>query len=290
MRAFLVSLVFAGLSQAAELKVATLHPLLSDLARKVGGERVEVVDLIGKNSDPHHFEPSPEDLKKATDARIFLASGMGLESYLPKLKETLPAGAELVELGAGLPSREGTCTHGHDHDHDHHHGIDPHWWHSIDTFRRAATLTAAAFSKADPGGADEYQKNALGYRLELDKLERWARRELAAVPEENRVLATAHDAFGYFCHDFGFTPLPVQGLNREQMPDANALARLMKELKEHQVRALFPEDSSNPKILTVISQDAGIALGEPLIADGSTAESYEAMVRHNVGAIVKALK
>ena len=291
MRRFLATLLLSltGPLAAADLKVATLHPLLADLAHQVGGDRVEVIDLIGRNGDPHHFEPSPENLQRSADATLYLASGMGLESYLESLRGIVGKKAEIVEIGKDLPSIEGECDHeGHDHG-DHEHAIDPHWWHSIDLFRRATTTTATAFAKADPAGAETYQKNAAAYRTKLDELERWTRKEIAKIPRDKRHLATAHAAFGYFCKDHGFEPIPVQGVNREQMPDPKKLAALIAELKEHQVGAIFPEKESNPKILQALTKDTGIQLGEALIADGSTAESYEAMVRHNVAAIVAGL-
>lgn len=276
-------------AHAAELKVASLHPLIGDLAREVGGERVEVVDLIGKNGDPHHFSPVQSDLQKAGDARLYLASGMGMESYLGSLRGILGTKAEVIEIGKNLPSIEGECDHT-DHDHDHHHETDPHWWHSIDLFRRATTIMAETFSKKDPAGAETYSKNAAAYRARLDELERWTRKEIAGIPRSRRHLATAHAAFGYFCKDHGFEPIPIQGLNREQMPGPAKLAAILAELKEHQVAAIFPEKESNPKILQALTKDSGIKLGAPLIADGSTADSYVAMMRQNVEAIVSGLK
>jgi zinc/manganese transport system substrate-binding protein len=200
--------------------------------------------------------------------------------------------AEIIEIGKDLPSIEGECDHedhDHGHDHEHEHEIDPHWWHSIDLFRRATTITADTFAKADPAGAETYAKNAAAYRAKLDELERWTRKEIARIPRDKRHLATAHAAFGYFCKDHNFEPVPVQGMNREQMPDPKKLAALVAELKQHEVGAIFPEKESNPKILEALTKDTGIKLGQPLIADGSTAESYEAMMRHNVAAIVAGL-
>ncbi|WP_367872394.1 metal ABC transporter substrate-binding protein [Luteolibacter sp. Populi] len=273
---------------AAELKVASLHPLIGDLARQVGGERVEVVDLIGKNGDPHHFEPAPADLERAAGAKLYLASGMGLESYLGSLRGIVGGSATIVEIGKDLPAIEEE--HVHDHgDHQHRNDRDPHWWHSIDLFRRAATITAEALSKADPGGAEAYAKNAAAYRTKLDELDRWVRKEISRIPRDKRHLATAHDAFGYFCKDYGFEAIPLQGLNREQMPDPKQLAALIAELKEHKTGAIFPEKESNPKILEILTRDTGIKAGQPLYADGSGVTGYEQMVRHNVGAIVAGL-
>lgn len=277
---------------AEPLKVATLHPLLADLAREVGGDRVEVVELIGPNDDPHAFEPSPRQIRAAGEVDLCLASGMGLENYLGNLETLLPENSRLIEIGADLPAMEGACDHaGHDHGHDHAaHAPDPHWWHSVDAFRRATGLTAGHFAAADPNGAEVYHANAAAYRARLDELEKAVRRDIARIPRERRFLATAHDAFGYFCRDFGLTPIPVQGLNREQMPDAATLAELIAKLREHRVAAIFPEESSNPKILEALTADTGIRLAEPLYADGTGAAGYEEMIRHNVERIVAALK
>jgi zinc/manganese transport system substrate-binding protein len=289
LRLFLATCLL-GLSPlpAAEFKVAVLHPLLADITRQVGGDSVEVVDLIGPNGDPHHFEPNPDDLKKAEGATVYLVAGMGLEGYLPKLKAIVANQAVLVEVGKTLPALEGACDH-EGHDHDHEHEIDPHWWHSIDLFRRATGIVMETLATASPQHADAFRKNSDVYRKQLDELERWTKREISKIPRDKRHLATAHAAFNYFCKDFGFTAHPVQGLNREQMPDPKELAALVETLKKEQVAAIFPEKESNPKILQTLTQDTGIRLGDPLIADGTGVKSYQEMVRHNVTAIVKGL-
>lgn len=273
---------------AAELKIAVLHPLLADLAGQIAGSNAEIIDLIGPNGDPHHFEVTPEHLKKAELATIYLAAGMGLEGYLPKLKTILGDKVQVIEVGATLPALEGACDHEH-HDHDHEHDADPHWWHSIDLFRRATGIVADALAKAAPAHAANFEQNANTYRARLDELEKWAKREIAVIPRDKRHLATAHAAFNYFCKDFNFTAYPVQGINREQMPDPASLAKLIADLRKNQVMAIFPERESNPKILQTLTLDTGIRLGEPLIADGTGGLNYDQMYRHNVSAIVKGL-
>ena len=310
----IIILVAAAISgiEAKPLKVATLHPLLADLSREVGGDRVEVVELVGPNDNPHDFEPTPKQIHSVAGSQLCLASGMGLENYLDTLRELLPEKTQLIELGADLPSIEGgaceICEHGHKdhddhkgHDHDNHkghnhddhaghdHAIDPHWWHSIDTFRRAVSLTAEHFAKAHPEGAATYRANAATYRARLDQLEKWTKREIAKIPRDRRILATAHAAFGYFCHDFGFEAISVQGMNREQMPDPATLAKLIKTLRDRDVPAIFPEKASNPKILQALTADTGIRLADPLHADGTQVKSYESMIRENVTHIVAAL-
>ncbi len=289
LRVLAAALLALPLLSAAELKIAVLHPLLGDLANQIGGDRVETIDLIGPNGDPHHFEPSPEDLKRAENAKLYLVAGMGLEGYLPKLKAIIGDRATVLEVGATLPSIEGACDH-EGHDHAHAHEIDPHWWQSIDLFRRATGIVTEALAAASPENAATFRKNSEAYRSELDLLERWAKKEISKIPRDKRHLATAHAAFNYFCRDFGFTPHPVQGINREQMPDPKQLATLVTNLKEHQVAAIFPEKESNPKILQTLTTDTGIRLGKPLIADGTGGLGYIAMMRHNIETIVDGLK
>ncbi len=270
---------------AADLKIAVLHPLLGDMTRQIGGDKVEVVDLIGPDGDPHHFEPNPQDLQKAAGARLYLVAGMGLEGYLPKLRSVIAGKAELVEVGATLPPIEDS-----DDDHGHGHHNDPHWWHSIALFKRAIGIVEEAMTAEAPADAALFRKNAATYRGKLETLEKWARKEISKIPRDRRHLATAHAAFNYFCRDFGFTAHPVQGLNREQMPDPRKLAELVDDLRANHVTAIFPEKESNPKILGTLTGDTGIKLGDPLIADGTGGLTYEEMVRHNVTAIVKALE
>jgi zinc/manganese transport system substrate-binding protein len=277
-----------GFSHAAEVKVASLHPLIGDLLRQVGGEKVEVIDLIGPTGDPHTFEPDPKILLRAEQASLYFASGMGMESYLPELRQILAEKSRIVEVGASLPALHGSCDH-EGHDHHHEHEVDPHWWHSVDLFRRAAVVVAEELSAVSPENKDLFHENAAIYRAKLDKLEKWVKREVIRIPKERRKLATAHAAFQYFCEAYGFEAYPVQGMNRERMPDAVKLAALIATLKEERVAAIFPEKESNPKILQSLTKDSGIQLGGELVADGRGMTSYEEMMRGNVTAIVTAL-
>lgn len=284
----------AACTASAQVKTVSLHPLLTDLIQQIGGDQVTVIDLIGKTGDPHHFEPSAEQLKSTQGATLYFVSGKGLEAYLPSLKNIVGSRAKVVEVGATLPSIEGSCSHCDHDDHaaeqeEHHHDIDPHWWHSIENFRRASSVIAAELSAAAPAQRGLFEKNAAAYRTRLEDLDRWARKEIAKIPKEQRHLATAHDAFGYFCKEYQFTSFPVQGINREQAPGTAELAALLQELKDHHVTAIFPEKESNHKILATLTKDTGITLAEALIADGTNVDTYEEMMRHNIGAIVKAL-
>lgn len=296
-RALLLSVIsllaVASVGWAAEIKVSALHPLMADLAKQVGGERVQVFDLVGEGGDPHRFEPRPSDLKNMQASALILAAGKNLETYLDRIRASLP-NVPVVEVGRTIPSLTvgkdavyTCCPH-----HSHEGALDPHWWHGIDNMRRAARVVADALSEADPAGKSHYQSRAKAYARELADLKSWARRELAKVPRGQRKLVTAHNAFGYFAKEFGFEVIAVSGLNKEQDSAPRDLARTIESVKKSGVTSIFPELGANQKTLESIARATGTRLGSPLIADGNgtgNQAGFKGMVHHNVNAITRAL-
>lgn len=273
----------------AELKVATLHPLMTDLAKEVGGTDVRVVQLIDAHDSPHTFSPSPRVLAKAKGATVYLASGKGMEPYLGKLRDTLGDQIKIIEVGKVVPPLKVT---GKDAHHlccpgDSHGTIDPHWWHDVSNMKKATREVARIFAEADPENATDYRKRAAKYMIRLVSLENWIKRELSRIPENRRVLATAHAAFGYFCKAYGFKSLPVKGISASHKISAGYQAEAIQAIRKHGVTAIFPERRSNPKALQLIAKETGIQVGGVLVADG--AHDYEMMMRANVGAIASAL-
>ena len=287
--AFALSFSFA---QAAPLKLATLHPIVADLARQVGGANVEVIEILKPGGDIHHFEPAPKDIAAMRGARLLLASGKGLETYLDKLRDSLGAGIKLVEVGEKVPSIPYACNHDHS-DGAHHHGeFDPHWWHSAENMKRAARVMSDELSAADPANAAAYEAGAKAASKRFSELKVWAQKEIAKISRADRKLVTAHSAFGYFCKEFGFEPISLLGVGRSDDADSKHVAETIAEIREHGIKAVFPEDQANPKVLAEIARSTGVKIGEPLIADGTakTAHTFETMLAHNVRAIVEALK
>jgi len=273
----------------ADLKVATLHPLMTDLAQEVGGSKVSVVSLMPPGSDPHEFQPTPSDLARASSARLILASGKGLETYLGKLQDNLAPGQEILEVGRKVPSIKISasdelfvCCPAHSSG-----GIDPHWWHSVSAMKRAVRIVKDEFSRVDPANAGVYSANADAYTARLTQLDSWVKQQFSAIPRKSRKLCTSHLAFGYLCRDYGFEALPIQGLSRERDPSPQYLADSIFAIRKENIPAAFPEQLANPKVLQAMVSETGINMGGELIADGSVRD-YEAMMRHNVSTIVKA--
>jgi zinc/manganese transport system substrate-binding protein len=277
---------------AAPMQVTALHPLMADLARQIGGDRVTVIDLAGDGVNPHHFEPRPADLKKLNRSAVILAAGKGMETYLGRIQPAI-AGATLVEVGRTIPSlavgKDAVyvcCPH-------HASGsIDPHWWHGVENMRRAARIVAEAFSARDPDGKKHYTDAATAYGSRMAALKKWAKSELAHVPRERRKLVTAHNAFGYFAREFGYEVIAVAGLNREQDSTPHQRAQTIQSVKDSGVSAVFPEYGVSEKELEAVAKAAGKHMAQALIADGNgkgQSAGFEGMIRHNVLAITAAL-
>jgi len=125
--------------------------------------------------------------------------------------------------------------------------------------------------------------------MHLSKLiNSWVKKQLLAIPKSNRNLATAHAAYAYFCKEYGFKSIPIQGVNREQVTDASYLSTVVGTLKKEKVKAIFPEHGNNDKSLKTVSKSAGVQLGLPLYAD--SAPSIQKLFENNVTAMVQGLK
>jgi zinc/manganese transport system substrate-binding protein len=290
---FLLGWWFAMSVTAAPLRVASLHPVISDIARQVGGDEVEVIELMPLDSNPHHFYPTPATLKAAASADLVLAAGKGLEFYLDDFRESLGAEVPVMEVGQSVPSLRVeaddvfVCCPTHAQG-----AIDPHWWHSIKNARRAAAALADRFTALRPEQEALFDARYRAYADQLDDLYRWARRQIGSIPRADREVTTAHAAFGYLCRELGLRSIMVLGLTQETDADPGYLKDVIATLREHQVRAVFPEDNANPKVLESLAREAGVRIGGQLYGDMLDAANptYESMMRYNITTLVEGLR
>lgn len=278
----------AGLTQA-QIKVASLHPLMADLTRQVGGERVSVTDIGKPGFNVHTFAPTPRDLQAMGQSQLVVASGKGIETYLAAVQDAIGA-VPILEVGRSIPSRKISggeslyvCCPQHSHG-----TIDPHWWHDVGNMERAAKVVEKQLIKMDPDGKSYYQSRSKTLRARYQQLDRWVKGQIASIPKEQRKLVTAHAAFGYFCKAYKMEPVFVLGMSGDHEVPAQELAKEVAKLRKEGIKAVFPEKLSNPKVLTQVAREAGAKIGKPLTADGAVA-SYDSMMQQNVTAIVQGL-
>lgn len=269
-----------ALGAQGALKVASLHPLLSDMARQVGGDAVEVVNLFPENGELHAFEPTASDVAAAAGAQLVLACGKGVEPYLEDLRDSLPARTQVLELGKAVPDVHLPGSN----------VADPHWWNSPTAMKRASRALRQALEAAAPAQKATFAKGQRAYSAQMDTLVREARLAFAAIPQEKRVLVCSHAAMSHFCKDFGFSALAVHGIAQESEGDTASLARILAELRRQSVPCLFYGVNEPPKVLQTIAHQVG-ARALPLALDGinPATPAYTELFRFNVKNIVEGL-
>jgi len=297
---FLLTFAASALSldAAEKLRVSSFSTILTEIATEVGGDQVDVTAHVKPGIDPHEFQPTPADLKVVGNADVILLSAKHMESYVGKLKEATGTKGRVIEVGDGFASLKLKGGHDHDHDkpgkHDHDEEVeDPHWWHSVANMQRATKIVRDAFIKASAAGKDAFTANAAKYQARLDALQKWAKAKVAELPRDKRKLVTSHDAFQYFAKEYGFTVYAIEGVSSSDQPSSKKVAEMIATIKAQGVKAVFPESIENPKVLKEITRETGVRVGDELYADGlgdGALSTYEGMFKHNVTAIVEALK
>ncbi len=276
----LLMMLGIAIADAAPLRVASLHPLLSEMARAMGGEHVEVVDLFPANGELHGFNPTGRDLAAAAGARLLLACGKGVEPYLADLRDSLPAATTIVEAGKDIPEVLVPGTRFR----------DPHWWNTPDNMKRASRTVLAAMVQAAPQHEATFTAGQKAYASTMDRLSRTARQRLSRIPRDARYLVTGHAAMCHFCKAYNLTPVAIQGIAKESEGDTATLAALLADLRSKKTRCIFTEVNASPRMLQVIAEQLGIPTA-PLVMDGiyPAAQDYESMFLHNIETICKHL-
>jgi ABC-type Zn uptake system ZnuABC Zn-binding protein ZnuA len=253
--------------------VVATTPVVADFAGQVAGDRFDVKRLLAPNADPHEYEPRPSDAAAVADADLVLRSGGDLDEWVGELIDSSGSDADVVTLIDSVTPIEGTGEDEGD--------LDPHWWHDPANALAAVRAIRDALTKADPGGREDYARNAAAYEKELRSLDADIRKCMDDIPAAQRKLVTTHDALGYFAKRYGVEVIGtvIPSLSTEGQPSAGDTAKLIDQIKEEDVKVVFAESSVNSKVEDAIARDAGARVGGKLWADtlgppGSSGETY----------------
>jgi zinc/manganese transport system substrate-binding protein len=264
------------------LNVVASFSILGDLAKNVGGDKVDVTTLVGPNGDVHVYTPAPSDAKKNADARLLVMNGLGLEGWLPRLVQSAGSKATIVTASNGIaPLQLGS-------------DADPHAWQSVANARIYVANIRDALIAADPADAAVFRANAERYLGELNALDAEVRAAIAKIPPERRKVITTHNAFGYFAAAYGVTFVAPVGVSTESEPSARDIATLIQQIKAEKIPAVFLENLGDDRLIRRIAAETGAKAGGTLYSDSLTDEkgpapTYIALVRHNIKALTSAL-
>lgn len=287
-RQFILSLLAsAALPATAQpqrpLRVVASFSILADLLRNVGGDSVEVAVLVGAEADAHIFEPSPADAKRLADADLVLINGLGFEGWMARLLRSSGYRGPVITASAGIQARRIGKQ------------VDPHLWQDLAHARRYLINIRDALSKLRPANAADFAQRAAHYLEQIDALDAELREIFAAIPQPQRRVITSHDAFAYFGAAYGITFLAAQGMSTDSQASASTVARLIDQIRRQEVRAVFVENITDPRLIERIAREAGVNVRGKLYSDalskpGTEADTYLKLFAHNAKTIANSLQ
>ena len=277
-------------------KVETTCGMVTDIVKVVAGDKAEVTGLMGPGVDPHLFRPKRSHVKRLMAADVILYSGLMLEGRMADTFLQVQRGNRDKRVYAVTEEidqkflREPPEFEGH---------WDPHVWMDAKAWSACVAFVAKALGEYDTSNKEYYENNAAIYRQELAKLDDYARKAIGSIPKEQRVLITAHDAFGYFARAYEIEVKSVQGLSTESEADLKNVNDLVDFISKRKIKAVFVESSvseENIKAIVEGSEKQGwkVQLGGVLFSDamgepGTYEGTYVGMIDHNATTIARAL-
>lgn len=281
-------------ARTGKLLVVCTTGMVADMVRHVGEPHVEVVALMGPGTDPHLYKPTEGDLQTLSEANLILYNGLHLEGKMTEIFEKMKRSKPTVAVTENIPSRllrtppefQGNP--------------DPHVWHHVALWMTALESVTKALSHLDPANRAEYEQKAGEYKKELEELHKWCREQIQSIPAQQRVLVTAHDAFGYFGQAYGIEVKALQGISTVSEYGIQDVSNLVSFIVSRKIKAVFVESSIPRRSIEAViegckSRGHNVSIGGTLYSDalgppGSGADTYAGMIRANVNSIVHALK
>jgi zinc/manganese transport system substrate-binding protein len=316
----LAAAILLALSSAAmaadKVKAVASFSILGDMVKQVGGDRVELVMLVGPDGDTHVFNPTPADAKTLASADVFFVNGLGFEGWMERLEKSSGFKGKTVVVSTGVKLLTMQEEEGHHHgggheDHakgeeheehakgEHDDGesaevTDPHAWQDLANGKIYVANIRDALIEADPEGKFVYEANAAKYLAAIAKEEIAVKQALGALPEARRKIITSHDAFGYFGKAYGLEIIAPEGVSTESEASAQDVAKIIRQIRVEKIPAVFIENVTDHRLLDQIARETGAKIGGTLYSDALSgpdgpASTYLDMFRHNVGTLTAAL-
>jgi len=278
---FLIVLSLPSVADDTRIRVVTSFSILEDLVNELGGDLVEVENLVGRDSDAHMYQPKPSDAVSVAKADLIVFNGLGFEGWMARLLANSNYKNNQVVASKGVKP---IVVDGEP---------DPHAWQSFTNIRVYLDNITDSLVAFNPEHAAEFKQRHKEYLQKLRGLERELSEKLAFVPKDARIVVTSHDAFGYLGKEFDIQFLAPLGLSMDSDASATDVVGIINQIREQQVKALFVENISNPRLLNQISEETKVAIGGSLYSDALSsldgpANSYFKMMEHNIESLINA--
>lgn len=279
-------------SQASRFTVVCTTGMVADFVREIGGEQLQVVQLMGEGVDPHIYKASPADLRALGRACAIVYSGLHLEGKLAQVLERMGDSKPVLAVAETLPKDSLLATGGD--------SFDPHCWMDVRLWQQTVTPIEEFLSKQLPEHKEKFSERSAKLQKRLQSLDESIRQQLAEIPAESRVLVTAHDAFRYFGKSYDVEVRGLQGVSTESEAGVKTVNDLVQFLVERKIKAVFVETSISEQNMHALQEGCRslkheLKIGGELYSDalgklGTPEGTYEGMIQHNIQTIVTALK
>jgi ABC-type Zn uptake system ZnuABC Zn-binding protein ZnuA len=272
---------------SARPDVLTTTTVLADIARNVAGDQLVTESLLPFGTDPHSYQPVPQDTRKINESKVLIVNGADYERSLESLLANAGNKKEFIEASAGLRLISDS---GDDQE------VDPHLWLDPNNVIVYVDNIREGLTHFNPDGADVYEANARAYIAQLQELDAWINGQVAQIPPQRRVLVTNHDLMEYFAERYGFKVVGsvINGYSSDASPSAQEMADLVERIKLFEVPAIFLDATDNPTLAQQIASETGVKVVTDLhfesLTEGAPAGTYIDMMRYNVTKIVEGLK
>jgi zinc/manganese transport system substrate-binding protein len=283
--------VGAGAAVAAPLKVVATFSVLGDMVSTIAGDRVDLVTIVGGDGDTELYQATPADARTLADADLLVENDINPE-FEPWLEGLIKvSGFKGTRLVASKGAK--IITEAEEEGHEPGAGVpksDQHAWHDLANGAIYARNIGAGLAAADPANADFYKTSADAYIAEIKQTDAWAKTEIAAVPKSKRRVITSHDGFEYLGKAYGIRLIPARGWVNDREPSADDIARLVKQIRDDKVKAVFVENMNDPRVIERVAQEGGAEIGGTLYSDALSkprgdADTYLKMARHNIATL-----
>jgi manganese/zinc/iron transport system substrate-binding protein len=279
-------------TRAAPPRVLSTVAMVGDLVREIGGERVRAETLLGEGVDPHTYRPTRADVARLNAADAIFYNGLLLEGQMTDVFVRLARGGKPVFAVTELLAADQLLTEDDGKD-------DPHVWMDVSLWAKAAVRVRDVLVRLRPGDADVFHRNGEDLARRLADLDAYVARVIGSIPEQRRVLVTAHDAFGYFSRRYAIAVEGIQGLSTEAEAGLRRIEELVALLAARSIPAVFVETSVNDRNVRALIEGAAakghrVGIGGALFSDamgppGSYEGTYVGMMDHNATIIARAL-
>lgn len=274
-----------SLSAAEKARVVTTFSILAEITREIGGDDIQLTNLVGADADAHVFEPAPAQVRAVLEADLVIANGLGFEPWLERLLANGEARGTRIDASKGVVPMTVL-------EHDQR-LVDPHAWQSLGNAEIYARNITQALVQLVPARAAAFEARRDSWLGRLGALRQSIAPRLMALPPERRRVLTSHDAFGYFAQEWRLQFLAAQGVSDAAEPSAAEVAGLIRQLRAEGVRAIFVENIRDARLVKQIAEEAGARVGGTLYSDALAAEgpasTYLGMYRQNVERLLQAL-